>query len=124
MSEAVIGMLIAFAASMLTLIIPVLVNARKNRIETNRLEAELDKIDLETIISLKKQLRELVEENKVIRQETMLSRSEMDKRVAFLEEQQRKYANGLARAIRFINKNYPGTTVPDFLLDTGELSPK
>lgn len=120
MSEAVVGMLIAFIASMLTLVIPVIVNARKNRLETDRLEKELDKIDLQTIIDLKKQVKDAIAENKTMQMEYKENLSEMNKRVLFLEEETRRYANGLARSIRFINKNFPGTKIPDFLTDTGD----
>ena len=117
MSDAIQGMIIAGAFSLLTLIIPAVINWKKNRAtisreeaETDRVKAEMDKIDMETIRELKKQVNELVKENKEIREENKL----MERRVEQLEK-------GLRRAVRYINSKLPNETPPDFLLDTGEL---
>ena len=124
MSDAVQGMIIAGVFSLLTLIIPAVINWKKNmasvsreEAETNRVKAEMDKIDMETIWELKKQVIELVRENKEIREEGKEMREEnklLDRRVGQLEK-------GLQRAIRYINLKLPNETPPDFLLDTGEL---
>jgi len=125
MSDAIIGMLIAGLGSLLTLIIPAIINHRKNRIEADRLEAELDKLDLETVRTLKQQIRELVEENKNIHKEYKAEIAEINKRIRFLEDELRRYVNGYGRAIRYINKTRdPSETIPDFLIDTQELNPK
>ena len=125
MSDAIIGMLIAGLGSLLTLIIPAIINSRKNRIEADRLEAELDKLDLETVRTLKLQIRELVEENKTIHKEYKTEIAEINKRIRFLEDELRRYVNGYGRAIRYINKKRdPSETIPDFLIDTQELNPK
>lgn len=111
MSDALLGMLIAFAGSLLTLIVPVLVNWRKNRIENNRLEAEIDKLDLETIMTLKRQVRELVKENE-----------EMQKRMKEMQHEIDVLWKALERSNRFIRNKLPGENIPDFLQDTGELN--
>lgn len=113
MSDALLGMLIAFAGSLLTLIVPVLVNWRKNRIETDRLEAELDKVGLETIVTLKKQIQELVKEGEEMRQKMREMQHEIDVLWKALE-----------RSNRFIRNKLPGEDIPDFLQDTGELNKK
>lgn len=111
MSDALLGMLIAFAGSLLTLIVPVFVNWRKNRIENNRLEAEIDKLDLETIMTLKRQVRELVKENE-----------EMQKRMKDMQHEIDVLWKALERSNRFIRNKLPGENIPDFLQDTGELN--
>jgi septal ring factor EnvC (AmiA/AmiB activator) len=132
MNDALIGMLGAGVFSLLTIIVTAAVNWRKNRIEADRMEAELDKIDLETVITLKRQIKELIEENKTIRQEMSdeiknLHKeyrdeiAEVTKRVRFLEDELRKRVNGYARALKYINsKKSPDETIPDFLIDTQE----
>lgn len=122
MNEALLGMLITGVVSLLTLIIPVINNWRKNRIEADRLAAELDKVDMETIVALKKQIKELVDENRNIHKEYKTEIAEINKRIRFLEDELRRYVNGYGRAMRYINKvKAPDETIPDFLLDTGEL---
>ena len=114
-------MLIAGLGSLLTLIIPALINFRKNRIEADRMEAEIDKIDLETIMTLKKQVKDLIVENRALEQEHKAEIAEINKRIRFLEEELRRYVNGYARAIRYINKTKTqDETIPDFLLETNE----
>ena len=111
MSDALIGMLIAFAGSLLTLIVPVLVNRRKNRIEEDRLEAEVDKVGLETIVTLKRQIKELVEEVKQLQDENRQKDRRMDK----LERK-------LLIAIEYIRTIDVNNPILDKLLDTGDLT--
>lgn len=111
MSDALVGMLIAFAGSLLTLIVPVLVNRRKNQIEADRLEAELDKVDMETIIALKRQIKELVEEVKQLQDDNRQKDRRMDK----LERK-------LIIAIEYIRTIDANNPILERLMDTQDLT--
>lgn len=110
-------------------VIPSIVNYRKSKgendrleIDNKRLEAQIDREDLETIAAMRGQIKELVAENKAIHKEYRADIEELRKRIDYLETELRRYVNGYGRAIRYINKKRtPEETIPDFLLDTSEL---
>lgn len=113
MSDALIGMLIGFGATMLTVIVPVIANWRKNKLESERLDRDLDKIDMETIMTLKKQVNELVVEVAQLQRENR----EKERRITKLE-------NRLWVAVQYIRTHDPNTPILEQLMDTDELLKK
>lgn len=107
-------MLVGGVLSLLTVVVPTLLNAYINngkiRAEVGKARAEEDQIDLSTIVTLKKQVNELIIESQ-----------KQHEQIVSLNEKVRKISNAYARALKYIyEKLQPGDEVPNFM-DTGPL---
>lgn len=110
MYDTILVLLVGGGVSLLTAVIPILLNLSKARTEMERTRAESDRIDIDTIITLKKQVIELIQEG-----------DDMRKRLNHLEKEHKRYVNAYARALRHIYDTNPNIELPNFLEDTDPL---
>lgn len=106
-----IAAIVAFVASMLTVIVPPIVNAliarRKMSQEVDKLRSESDVLDAQTLKNLREQVREMVTENHSLR-------LDFEK----LKSENRMFRNAYARAIKYIYDKDPLAAIPDFLRES------
>lgn len=106
-----IAAIVAFVASMLTVIVPPIVNSmivrRRTNQEVDKLRSESDALDAQTLKNLREQVREMVIENHSLR-------LEFEK----LKNENRMFRNAYARAIKFIYEKDPLAAIPDFLKES------
>jgi len=91
-----------------------LLSRRRGIAELNKIRAEADEIDTRTFSSMRLQIQGLVEDN--IKLHENINR--LTKNIDELREDNRKFRNAYARAIRHVEELNPNIEMPDYLLDT------
>lgn len=104
MDDVTKGLLIGGILSLLTVIIPAIVNFRKNKAEQHKLFSEADSIDTDTIRKLYEQVNILLED-----------KIKTNERIENIEKELKRYVNAYARAVRYIHDNISNVEIPNFM---------